>query len=163
MRIALIAALDKNNGIGKNNQLLCYLPADLKRFKQLTTGHPILMGRKTFESLPNGALPNRRNIVLTRNTDYKHPGIEVINTPDKIDKICENEEKIFVIGGEEIYNQFIQKAHLIYITRIHHQFNADAFFPEFNKKEWFLVNQIDNEPDDKNKFAYSYQDFERVK
>ncbi len=161
MKIALIAALDKNNGIGKDNKLLCYLPADLKRFKQLTTGHCIVMGRKTFESLPNGPLPNRRNIVLTRNHSFKADGVDVIHSLEDIFDICKNEEKVFVIGGEEVYKLFIQKADILHITRIHHQFDADAFFPDFNEKEWQLVNEVENQPDEKNKFSYSFLDYEK--
>jgi dihydrofolate reductase len=160
MKIALIAALDENNGIGKDNKLLCYLPADLKRFKQLTTGHCIVMGRKTFESLPNGPLPNRRNIVLTRNPSFKKDGVDVINSVDEVFDICKNEEKVFVIGGEEVYKLFMQKADILYITRTHHQFDADAYFPDFNEEEWKLVNKVENQPDEKNKFSYSFLDYE---
>jgi dihydrofolate reductase len=162
MKIALIAALDENNGIGKDNKLLCYLPADLRRFKQLTTGHCIVMGRKTFESLPNGALPNRRNIVLTRNTSYQAKGAEVACSIEEVINICKEEEKIFVIGGEEIYKLFMQRADILHITRTSHQFEADAFFPDFNDKEWQLTNKTDNQPDEKNKYNYSFLDYSRI-
>lgn len=162
MKIALIAALDENNGIGKDNKLLCYLPADLKRFKQLTTGHCIVMGRKTFESLPNGALPNRKNIVLTRNTSYYSKGAEVIHTADEVFQLCKNDEKVFVIGGEEIYKLFIQKADILHITRIHHQFEADAFFPDFSQEDWQLTSKTDNQPDEKNKYSYSFLDYNKI-
>jgi len=161
MKIALVAALDENNGIGKDNKLLCYLPADLKRFKKLTTGSSIVMGRKTFESLPNGPLPNRRNIVITRNTNYAFDGIEVIHSINEVFDICKNEEKVFVIGGEEIYKIFLEKADLLYITRTHHQFEADAFFPEFSDTNWSLINEHKNQADDKNKFDYSFLDYKR--
>ncbi len=161
MKIALIAALDENNGIGKDNKLLCYLPADLKRFKQLTTGHCIVMGRKTFESLPSGPLPNRRNIVLTRNRSFKADGVDVINSVEEIFDICKNEVKVFVIGGEEIYKLLIHKADILHITRTHHQFDADAFFPDFNKEVWKLVSKVENLPDEKNKFSYSFLDYEK--
>lgn len=162
MKIALIAALDEYNGIGKDNKLLCYLPADLKRFKQLTTGNCILMGRKTFESLPNGALPNRKNIVLTRNTSYNPKGAEVIHTADEVFQFCKKDEKIFVIGGEEIYKLFIKIADILHITRIHHQFEADAFFPEFTQKDWQLTGKTDNQPDEKNKYSYSFLDYSKI-
>ncbi len=161
MKIALIAALDNNNGIGKDNKLLCYLSADLKRFKQLTTGHCIIMGRKTFESLPNGPLPKRRNIVLSRNTDYNVDGIELINSVDQVFEICKNEEKVFVIGGEEIYKLFLEKADILHLTRIHHKFEADAFFPEFNEVDWQLISKEENLADDKNKFDYSFLDYSK--
>jgi len=162
MEIALIAALDENNGIGKDNKLLCYLPADLKRFKQLTTGHSIVMGRKTFESLPNGPLPNRKNIVLTRNTEYNADEIELIHSIDELSELCQNDEKVFVIGGEEIYKLFLQKADILYITRIHFKFEADAFFPAFDEKSWKLVKKEEKQPDEKNKFVYSFLDYNRI-
>jgi dihydrofolate reductase len=161
MEIALIAVLDKNNGIGKDNKLLCHLPADLKRFKQLTTDHTIVMGRKTFESLPNGPLPNRRNIILTRNRNFLADGAETANSIDEIYKLCKTKEKIFVIGGEEIYKLFIEKAALLHITRIDHQFEADAFFPKFSNDDWEITNQTNHKTDEKNKYPYSFIDYRK--
>lgn len=161
MKIALISVLDENNGIGKDNKLLCYLPADLKRFKKLTSGHTIIMGRKTFESLPNGPLPNRKNIILSRNKDYSAAGAEIIHSIDELDKICDNDEFVFVIGGEEIYKLFLPKAEHLYITRTHHKFEADAFFPEFLSENWELLNEEKHLPDEKNKFSYSFLDYRR--
>lgn len=162
MKIALIAVLDEKNGIGKNNQLLCHLPADLKMFKQLTTGHSIVMGRKTFESLPGGALPNRKNIVFTRNKLYKAENIHTIGSIDELNNLCEEEELIFVIGGAEIYRQFIQIADIMYITRIHHSFEADTFFPQFSEG-WHLSNEEKHLPDEKNKYPYTFQIYHKAK
>ena len=161
MEIALIAVLDNNNGIGKDNKLLCHLPADLKRFKQLTTGHTIVMGRKTFESLPNGPLPNRRNIVLTRNKNFLAEGTKTANSRNEVYELCKTEEKIFVIGGEKTYKLFIEKADILHITRIEHQFEADAFFPEFSDNKWEITNRTNHETDEKNKYPYSFIDYHK--
>ncbi len=162
MDIALIAALDENDGIGKDNNLLCYLPADLKHFKSLTLNHNIVMGRKTFESLPNGALPKRRNIVLTNNTNYSAKGIDVVHSVEEILKLCNNQEKIFIIGGASIYNLFLPKATHLYLTRIKHKFVADTFFPKFKLEEWQITNETHHQADDKNKYSFSFIDYERI-
>jgi dihydrofolate reductase len=159
MTIALIAILDQANGIGRENKLLCHLPADLRRFKQLTTGHCVVMGRKTFESLPNGPLPNRRNIIITRDKEFKQTGIEVIHSVKEIFKVCENEHKIFIIGGGQIYNIMLEYADILYITKIHHTFISDAFFPEIKSEEWEIKEKIDYTADEKNKFDYSFIEF----
>lgn len=163
MKIALIAVLDEKNGIGKNNKLLCHLPADLKRFKQLTTGHSIVMGRKTFESLPGGALPNRKNIVITRNKSYTSENIFTIGNTTELFELCKKDELIYIIGGEEIYKLFIHYADILHITRIHHQFDADAFFPAFTDKNWKLIENEMHQPDEKNKFPYTFQVYTKNK
>ncbi len=162
MEIALIVALDEKNGIGKNNDLLCHLPNDLKRFKSLTLNHNIVMGRKTFESLPFGALPKRKNIVLTSNKAYKAKDIVLANSPDEIMEICKNQDKIFIIGGASIYKMFIDKATHLYITRIHHTFDADTFFPDFDESKWQITGKVRNTADDKNKFDYSFIDYRKI-
>jgi dihydrofolate reductase len=156
MEIALIAVLDLQNGIGKDNKLLCHLPADLKHFKQLTMGHHILMGRKTFESLPNGALSGRQNIILTNDLNYKVNDCIIIHSTEAIFQYIKNEEKIFVIGGGQIYHSFIQYADLLYITRINHVFDADTFFPEIDPKIWEVQSKTDFYADEKNEFDYSF-------
>ncbi len=161
MDIALIAALDETGGIGKDNNLLCYLPADLKHFKSLTLNHNIVMGRKTFESLPNGALPKRRNIVLTNNANYNAEGIDVVHSVEEALELCKNQEKIFIIGGASIYNLFLPKATHLHLTRINHKFVADTFFPEFNPNEWQIINEIHHQADDKNKYDFSFIDYVR--
>jgi len=162
MKIALVVVVDENNGIGKNNKLLCHLPADLKRFKELTVGHSIIMGRKTFESLPNGPLPNRRNIILTQSADYKAKNCVIAHSVKQALKNIEDEEIAFIIGGEQIYKAFIDIAKLLYITKIHHKFDADAFFPEIDNSKWKLTEHEDKKPDDKNKFSFSFRTYLRI-
>jgi dihydrofolate reductase len=159
MKIAIVAVLDQANGIGKDNKLLCHLPADLRRFKQLTTGHSIIMGRKTFESLPNGPLPNRKNIIITRDKNFLADGCKLIHSVIEAFEICKNEEKVFVIGGGQIYQMFFQHADILHITRIHHVFDADTFFPEIKNEEWFEKSKTDYQPDEKNKYQYSFIDY----
>lgn len=161
MILSIIAALDENNAIGKNNDLLCYLAADLKRFKKLTTGHTILMGRKTFESLPKGALPNRRNVVLTRNTSFKCNGCEIVHTINEAFNICMEAGNVFIIGGAQIYKLFIEHADRLFLTRIHHIFDADTYFPEFDPNKWIELKKEDFEPDEKNKYSFSFVDYEK--
>jgi dihydrofolate reductase len=161
MKIALIAAIDENNGIGKDNKLLCHLSSDLKRFKELTTGHCIVMGRKTFESLPNGPLPNRKNIVITQNSNYIANGAYIANSVNEAIKLSEKDKICFIIGGEQIYKLFIDVADILHITKIHHQFDADAFFPAFNIENWNLLENIYNENDAKNAFPFSFRTYSR--
>ena len=141
MKISIIAAISDNNAIGKNQQLLWHLPADMKHFKELTTGHAIIMGRKTFESLPNGPLPERKNVVLT-------------TMP----------EEVFVIGGALVYRQALRRADKMYITRVHHEFeNADTFFPVVDWEQWEEVERQDFPADEKNAYPYSFITYVRKK
>lgn len=129
--ISLIAAVAENRAIGYHNKLLYWIPDDLKRFKALTTGHTIIMGRRTFESLPKGALPNRRNIVLSRSTK-ELPGCECYASLKEAMKHCDDEEEVFIIGGESVYRQAMPAASRLYLTVIHDTpTDADAFFPEY--------------------------------
>ncbi|MBN1252469.1 MAG: dihydrofolate reductase [Bacteroidales bacterium] len=162
MKISIIVAFDEKSGIGKDNNLLCYLPADLKNFKKLTSGNAIIMGRKTFESLPNGALPNRRNIVITKNEKFNSNNIEITNSIDKAINLCKNENEIFIIGGAQIYNQFIKKVDYLYITKIHHVFDADTFFPEIDNKKWKIESDEYFKSDEKNKFSFSFIKLSRI-
>lgn len=136
--IALIAAVAKNNCIGKQGALPWYLPADLKHFKKLTLGHVVIMGRKTWDSIPEKfkPLPKRANVVITRQANFKTPsGVEIYHTiPEAL--AARPGEDIFIIGGAEIYNQTIALADTLYITEVHKPVDGDAFFPEFNKVEW---------------------------
>ena len=127
-KIALIAAVAEKGAIGRDQQLLCHLPNDLKHFKTLTSGHTVVMGRKTFESLPNGALPNRKNIVLTHNTSLSWPNVTVVHTLDEIPIQDTTEDEIFIMGGATLYNETIKIADTLYITHIHHTFD-DADIP----------------------------------
>lgn len=154
--ISIIVAISENNAIGKNNKLLWLISDDLKRFKKLTTGHTIIMGKKTFNSLPKGALPNRTNIVITHNKDVEIPGCIMANSIEDAIKKCDENDEIFIIGGGSIYKQFLQFTNKIYLTLVHESFDADTFFPEINFNEWVITEQTDFSSDAKNKYAYSF-------
>lgn len=158
MKISLIAAVDNQFAIGKNNQLLCHLPADLKMFRELTTGRTVIMGRRTFESLPNGALPKRKNIVISRtfSTPENADFIVCSSLQEALD-FCSQEEEVFIIGGAQLYEQSINKADFLYITHIHSSFQgADVFFPSINSDEWVLNSKKDLFADEKNLYDYSF-------
>lgn len=158
--IIMIAAAAENNALGKNNELVWHLPNDFKRFKNLTTGHHIIMGRKTFESFPK-PLPNRTHIVITRQKDYKPEGCIVVNSLEKAIAICPKEEDSFIIGGGEIYNLAIPFSDKIELTRVHHNFEADAFFPKINPDEWEMTQAEFQTKDEKHLFDYTYQTYVR--
>lgn len=160
-KIAIVVAISENNGIGKDNQLLWHLPADLKHFKEITTGHAIIMGRKTFDSIGK-PLPNRRNIVVTRNKDLKIENVEVVNQLGDAISLCTDEKDVFIIGGAEIYKQALSLCNQIYLTRVHENFEADVFFPEINASEWNETEKITFEPDEKNKLAFTFSTLERI-
>lgn len=155
--IHIIAAIDKNRGLGYQNKLLFWIPDDLKNFKRLTTGNTVLMGRKTFESLPKGALPNRRNIVVSTQKDYKAPGAEVYHSLQEAFDACTAEEEIFVMGGAAIYRQAIGFAHQIHLTEIDAEAeHADVFFPEMNPSEWKEEERQEFAPDEKQPHHYAF-------
>lgn len=156
-KFSIIVAAGLNNEIGLNNQLLCHLPADLRRFKELTTGHPIVMGRKTWESLPIKPLPNRINIVLSRNLALSIPEASVVHTLEEVGKIIDNEEEVFIIGGEKVYRDSIDFAQTLYLTRIEHAFTADAYFPTIDEKNWQMVEDVFRASDEKNQFNMRFQ------
>ena len=160
--LSLLVAADENNVIGKNNQLPWHLPNDLKYFKNLTWAMPILMGRKTFESIGK-ALPGRKSIVITRNKDWKHTDVAVVFSIEEAIELAKSYDvkEIFVIGGAEIFNSAFSKADRIYITRIHHQFEGDVYFPEINENEWLLEKEIHCKKDEKNEFDHSFQVWKR--
>ena len=160
-KFSIIVAAGLNNEIGLNNQLLCHLPADLRRFKELTTGHPIVMGRKTWESLPIKPLPNRTNIVLSRNLALSIPEATVVHTLDEVSKIIDNEEEVFIIGGEKVYRDSIDFAQTLYLTRIEHAFTADAYFPAIDEKKWQLVEDVFRTSDEKNQYDMRFQKWVR--
>ncbi|MFI5163156.1 MAG: dihydrofolate reductase [Sphingobacteriales bacterium] len=159
MTISIIVAIGENNAIGKNNQLLWHMPADLKHFKNTTSGHTIIMGRKTFDSVGK-PLPNRRNIVVTRQ-DIKIEGCEVVKSIDDAIALCKGEDEVFIGGGAEIYRLAMAKTDKIYLTIIHKMFDADTFFPEINFAEWIETAHEDHQPDEKNKLPYSFITLER--
>ncbi|HTM91089.1 MAG TPA: dihydrofolate reductase [Flavisolibacter sp.] len=162
MILSLLVAADENNVIGKDNQLPWHLPNDLKYFKNQTWAMPILMGRKTFESIGK-PLQGRKSIVITRSNEWKHDGVEVVHSVEEaIEKAKEFDVKeIFVIGGAEIFQTAFGKANRIYLTRIHHKFDGDAYFPEVSDKDWSLVQSRFCAADEKNKYDHTFQVWER--
>ena len=164
MQLSLICALTTNGAIGNKGGLLYYLPADLKHFKNLTTGHTIVMGRKTFESLPKGALPNRRNVVITRQADYAAPGIEVFHSFDEALQACQTDDEVYVIGGESVYEAALPQADRLCLTHIEAvPDEADTYFPTYDKEEWEEESREHHEPDEKNKLAYDFVNYIRRK
>ena len=157
VRIAAIVAMSENRVIGINNQLPWHLPADLRHFKELTTGHAILMGRKTYESIGR-PLPNRLNIVMTRNRDYQAPGCCVVGTLDEAIHKTKEEGKstLFIIGGAEIYSLLLPFVTELYLTIVHHTLDGDAVFPVLTTTDWVETERIDHPADEKNMFAYSF-------
>ena len=161
--ISIIVAINKNRGIGLNNKLLYWLPNDLKRFKALTTGNTIIMGRKTFESLPKGALPNRRNIVLTR-SDMEFPGAERFHSLDDALVHCEEDENVFIIGGASLYNEAMPLANRLCITEINDEKKeADVFFPKIDNNIWKEESREDHTTDEKHDYEYSFVDYVKEK
>lgn len=158
--VILIAAAAENNALGKNNQLVWHLPDDFKRFKQLTSGHHIIMGRKTFESFPK-PLPNRTHIIITRQQNYSPQDGIVVNSMESAMNMASKEENIFVIGGGEIYQLALPFADKIELTRVHQTFEADAFFPEINPDEWELASEEFHSKDKNHTFDFSYQTYIR--
>lgn len=155
--ITIIAAIAKNNALGKDNDLIWHLPADLKRFKKTTSGHHILMGRNTFESIGK-PLPNRTSVIITRNNDYFKDGCLVANSLEKALELAKNDDKIFIIGGAQIYKYAIENnlADALDITIVHQEFEADVFFPEIDTSIWQEVSRENFKADEKNKFDYSF-------
>ncbi|PWB27827.1 dihydrofolate reductase [Flavobacterium sp. HTF] len=158
--IIMIAAVAENNALGKNNELVWHLPNDFKRFKALTTNHYIIMGRKTFESFPK-PLPNRTHVVITRQKDYNPEGCIVVDSIEKAIAVCPEDEDSYVIGGGEIYTLALPYADIIEITKVHHTFEADAFFPKISKSEWQLVEAETNLKDEKHLYDYTYETYIR--
>ena len=162
MNISIIVAIAENRAIGFENKLLYWLPNDLKRFKALTTGHTIIMGRKTFESLPKGALPNRRNIVLSRQ-DIEFPGAERYASLEAALAQCRNEEEIFIIGGASVYQEALPLADKLCVTHIDDSpEQADAFFPEIDPSVWKVTSCEAHPSDEKHHQAYRFIDYCRI-
>lgn len=160
--ISIIAAVDRNMAIGFQNKLLFWLPNDLKRFKTLTTGNTIIMGRKTFESLPKGALPNRRNVVLSSNPQTECPGAEVFTSLDEALKHCREDEKIYIIGGESVYRQAMLLADELCLTEIDAAATqADAFFPTVDAGLWHEKSREVHPSDEKHLCPYAFVDYVR--
>jgi dihydrofolate reductase len=163
MKLSLLLAASENGVIGKDNQLPWHLPNDLKYFKNLTWGLPILMGRKTFESIGK-PLPGRKSIVITRQKKWSHDGVDKVYSVGEAIKKATNygAKEIFVIGGAEIFDSALPAADRIYLTRIHHHFDGDVFFPELEKDTWQLLSERFCEKDEKNSYDHTYQVWERV-
>ena len=162
MVLSIIVAVGKNNETGFRNMLLWHLPADLKRFKELTTGHPVVMGRNTFESLPNGPLPNRQNIVLSRNPNFSHENCTVFSSLADVMIKLSGENEVYIIGGSQLYRQALPYADKLYLTRVHASFpEADAFFPEIIWTDWKKMNEKWHPADEKNMYSFTFYEFER--
>lgn len=159
--LSIIVCIAQNNAIGLDGGMIYHQRADLKRFKNLTTGHTVIMGRRTFDSLPKGALPNRRNIVLTRG-NRQFTGAEVFSSLQEALDHCASDEKVFIIGGSSVYNEALPLADVLNLTLVHHTpEHADTFFPKFDAQEWEEVFREDHEADEQNDQPYSFIDLRR--
>ncbi len=161
MRISLIVAMSENRVIGRDGRLPWHLSADLRRFKQLTMGHTIVMGRKTFESIGR-PLPGRTSIVVTRQRDYQPPGVLVAASLDEAQRLAAGETELFYIGGGEIYRQALPRVARIYMTRVHAEIAGDVMFPELAADQWRWIEQSEHAADEKNDFPFSFLVYERV-
>lgn len=160
-QISIIVAIAANNAIGKDNDLLWHISDDLKRFKQITSGHPVVMGKNTFYSLPIRPLPKRRNIVLTDEAGEQIEGCEMAYSIEQSLEMMDATQENFIIGGGSIYNQFMPIANKLYITRVHQNFDADTFFPEIDLSIWKLVESTDKEPEKEGSFRFTYEVYVR--
>lgn len=160
--INIIAAVDRKRGIGYQNRLLFWLPNDLKRFKALTTGNTIIMGRKTFESLPKGSLPNRRNVVLSTQKDLVCPGAEVFSSLEEALNSCRPDEHVYIIGGASVYRQALPFADALYLTEVDAEApQVDAYFPEINPTIWQEKSRESHPVDEKHPCPYAFIDYIR--
>jgi dihydrofolate reductase len=161
--LSLIVAISENNAIGKAGDLLCYLPDDLKHFKALTTGATVVMGKKTFFSLPRRPLPNRRNIVLTRDLNFTYENTEVAHSIEDLQTMISTDEMVFIIGGGEVYKQFLPLVNELQITHIHHTWeDADTFFPEIDPTIWQCVKEEKHFADEKHDYAFTFATYKRL-
>lgn len=160
MIISIIAAMDRNRLIGNNNELPWHLPADLAHFKKITLNKPILMGRKTYESIGR-PLPGRQNIVLTRKADLEIEGVTVVTSLEAAIEICEGIDEVMVIGGGTIYELVIPQAQRMYLSYVDGEFEGDAWFPDFDESQWDISESIVQEPDEKNRYACRFVTYER--
>lgn len=160
MKLSFIVAMDQNRGIGYQNQLPWHMPADLAYFKQKTLGKPIIMGRKTYESIGR-PLPKRRNIIITRDKDYQVQGCDVFNDIDAALHAVDDCDEAVVIGGANLFNQMINKADTFYLTKIHHQFEVDTYLDQVDFSTWQEVEKIENQADEKNPHNYTFITYQR--
>lgn len=161
MKLSAIVVTDRSNGIGRDNKLLCHLPADLKFFKATTMGHPILMGRKTYESIGR-VLPGRRNLIITRRADYRVEGAEIYHSLESALASCKSEPEVFVIGGADIFAQSLLHTDVIHRTLVMADLPADTFFPEFHG-DFRLESSVCHEKDEKNPYDYCFERWVRKK
>lgn len=160
--ISIIAAIGANRELGKDNDLLWRIPADWKRFKEITSGHTVIMGRKTFESINAKPLKNRRNIVITRQKGYPGNGAEVVDSWEVALQLAEPGEEVFILGGAQIYDLFLPIADRLYLTHVHRFFDeADTWFPEYNPDNWEIIEQTDIHDDEEAGLSYSYINYRR--
>jgi len=159
--ISIIVAIAENRAIGKDNRLLWRLSADMKRFRKLTTGHTLIMGRNTFLSLPNGVLPDRRHIVISDVAGESFEGCEMAGSIREALKLAGETEECFVIGGGMVYAQFLPVAGKLYLTRVHHSFEADTFFPEIDFSQWTSRHSEEVGADEKNEYAHTFTEYTR--
>jgi len=160
--ISIIVAVSDDWGIGKDNDLLWHLPEDMKRFKKLTTGNTIIMGKRTWESLPKRPLPNRKNVVITDNPGENFEGAVSVYSIDEAIATCRDDDEIFIIGGGSIYRQFMPLADRLYITHVHKKTEADVFFPKIDKRIWKVVEKEEFKPEDEG-IPYTYVIYDRKK
>ena len=161
MKVSMIVAVSANNVIGADGGLPWRLSEDLRRFKEITMGKPMIMGRQTFESIGK-ALPGRRSIILSRQTAYKQAGCDVVNTPEAALELVADAEEVMIIGGGEVYEQFLPMTDRIYLTRVHTKVEGDTFFPEINEDEWRIVSSRPLPASDERPFSISFQVLERI-
>nr|AIA17170.1 Dihydrofolate reductase [uncultured bacterium] len=164
MIVSQVVAISQNHAIGKDNQLIWHLPADLKHFKNVTMGHHMIMGRKTFESIGK-PLPGRTTIIITRDKNYKADGCIVVNSLEEAIETARkaDDTEACIVGGGEIFKQAMDLTDKIYLTIIEERFEADIFYPELDPKEWALASREDFKPDEKNKYYYSFCEYTRIK
>ncbi|HIA6685440.1 TPA: DfrD/DfrG/DfrK family trimethoprim-resistant dihydrofolate reductase [Staphylococcus aureus] len=160
MKVSLIAAMDKNRVIGKENDIPWRIPEDWEYVKNTTKGYPIILGRKNLESIGR-ALPGRRNIILTRDKGFSFNGCEIVHSIEDVFELCNSEEEIFIFGGEQIYNLFLPYVEKMYITKIHYEFEGDTLFPEVNYEEWNEVSVTQGITNEKNPYTYYFHIYER--
>ena len=160
--ISIIVAFAEENVIGKDNSLIWHISDDLKRFKKLTSGHPIIMGRKTYESLPFKPLPNRKNIVISSQNNIFFKGATTVNSYENALKECKQEAKVFICGGASIYNYFLQIADELYITKVYKKFEGDTFFPEIDYSKWQIKSKSGKLIDKKTNLEYEFFNYYRI-
>ncbi len=158
--LSLIAAVSENQVIGKHNQLVWHLPADMRFFKNTTMGHTLIMGRKTFESFGK-PLPGRKSIVITRQKYWQYEGVEIVHSLEEAIKAAPHDEEVFIVGGAEIYRLALPLCEKMYLTIVHHQFEGDTFFPPVDFSQWHLISEEKHPSNEKHAYAFSIREYER--